>query len=740
MKMRIPEKLLSLFIVTMIVSGAASLTSAATTVNDTISRDTTWAARKSPYVVTENILLEHGATLTIKPGVRVELAADKKIEIRGKLIAMGTLEKPITFTAHTDAPWETLYFTDFCEDATFSESGVYKDGCILKHCIIEKGHGVYVRFGAPLITECTVRNNVSSGIRIEFGGPHIVRNHITGNSTEHDPASGNGGGIIAYTDKNLLIADNIINNNVSDGGRDGGGGIYAYASGEGRIVVSNNTVFGNTSSRFGGGVYAYNSVLSGNTIIGNTAAERGGGIYAVESELSGNAVQSNTAPRGGGICAENSDITANSIIRNTASRPEGGALYYFGSRTVRGNCIVSNDAEGEHACGGIYVSGNPDIGDNNLFNNAGFALYVANVADAPEVSATENYWGTPSDKAILGLIYDWLDDENAGLAQFLPFRQAIGTNAPAPPPFNLMAAVDKDGIRLSWDEPAGLHFDGHRVYVGTTSGYPYEKVIEAGPETHYILSGIEPGGEYWIAVAGYTRADGRKIESGFSGEVHLMATDFSSSTMALETGSGAASTVKSESITLKVSPAARVAGIAESRWQVSAFPDDFTALAVDAITTGDDLFELSLADAQLPKGSEYFWRMAHRTATGSWSSWSSPASFRLADDDPSVLSGPLTTMTLRKRLSPYRMTGNTLVMTDATLQIEPGVEVRVGPGRNLLIRGGIVARGTASEPIVFTQESSEHWGQILFSDTSQPVVLNEDGSYKNGCVLEQCII
>ncbi len=742
--MKIPNirRVTGLVIALALVLSAASLCPAATTVQKNISEDSVWSEARSPYVVSDSVVLEEGATLKIEPGARVELAGEVTFEIRGKLIAIGTPDKPIVFTAHSDQPWEHISFTDFSADATYAENGAYLDGCILKNCVIEKSRGIFVRFGAPLITECEIRDNYSSGIRVEFGAPRITGNYITGNSTKYDPASGNGGGIIAYTDKNMLIADNIICNNISDGGRDGGGGIYAYAADDGSIIIiRNNIIFGNTSSRFGGGVYAYKSVLTRNTIIGNTATERGGGACAVESSLVENLIQSNTARRGGGIYAQDCEIVSNSVIRNAASGPEGGAINYFGSGNIRDNSIVSNRGAGKNACGGVYVSGNPVLRGNNLLNNSGYAIYVSNLMDAPEVSASDNYWGVTEGQAIQQIIYDWLDNETLGLASCMPALEEMSPNAPGPPPFNLTATTEPKGVRLAWDEAPGTRFDGHRVYFGTRSGYPHDRAIEAGSGTDFLLTGLEQGTEYWLAVAGYRRAEGGKeIESGFSEEIKFRFTGTAEPLRPptiVSPPDNATGVSKAPAFEIK-KPAA--AAVTAARWQVSAFPDDFTALVVDAITSGERLWRFSPETDTLQRGCQYYWRVAFRTSDGNWSEWSKPAAFRTKQESPSVLFGPVIgKTTLEKTTSPYHAVGNIVVMPGAALEIEPGVELRIGPGRSILVRGTLAARGREKAPIVFTREGDENWGHVIFDDDSEDAIM-EAGQYAGGCVLEQCLI
>lgn len=52
------------------------------------------------YYVDNDLLVNEGVTLTIEPGTRLEFAAGKSLASSGKLVAKGTVEKPIVFTSH----------------------------------------------------------------------------------------------------------------------------------------------------------------------------------------------------------------------------------------------------------------------------------------------------------------------------------------------------------------------------------------------------------------------------------------------------------------------------------------------------------------------------------------------------------------------------------------------------------------------------------------------------------------
>lgn len=138
-----------------------------------ITTDTVWKDTTQPYVVTSYLYIQNGATLTIKPGVKVTLNSGEYIHIgngsTGTLVAQGTEKNPITFTGNSDAPWDYLYFNAYTgEDSTLS------------HCVIENGGAsgtgmVFLKTNNannPTIEHCTFKNSASYPIYI--GSPESL--------------------------------------------------------------------------------------------------------------------------------------------------------------------------------------------------------------------------------------------------------------------------------------------------------------------------------------------------------------------------------------------------------------------------------------------------------------------------------------------------------------------------------------------------------------------------------------
>lgn len=173
----------------------------------------------------------------------------------------------------------------------------------------EHGFGVYVEGGGILITlsSPTIRNNVivgneairrppgtvsagGGGIRCGDGSPLIVNNIITDNSGMY------GGGIVMNYASGIIKNNLITHNRVyqaSGPNSFGGGGIWVTGSGT-TTIITNNTIFGNSSSGFGstpagrgGGILVMSTpVEARNNIIWANTQERDGQIYVLSSPSS----------------------------------------------------------------------------------------------------------------------------------------------------------------------------------------------------------------------------------------------------------------------------------------------------------------------------------------------------------------------------------------------------------------------------------------------------------------------
>lgn len=78
-----------------------------------IITNTTWYAAASPYLLTADLVVTGGVTLTIEPGVVARGGAGRQLKVIGRLAAEGTAVHPITFTSSVDSDrsqWAGLVF------------------------------------------------------------------------------------------------------------------------------------------------------------------------------------------------------------------------------------------------------------------------------------------------------------------------------------------------------------------------------------------------------------------------------------------------------------------------------------------------------------------------------------------------------------------------------------------------------------------------------------------------------
>lgn len=381
------KSFLRAFLVFILVSGLAlagianfGVIQASTDVTGIISSDTTWTKANSPYSLTGPMLVSEGVTLTIEPGVTVNFN-EYYIKVNGTLVARGSNADPINCNGGSNiSPNYAITFTSSSSD--WNEQTA--TGCIIENSILSS---IYISGASPKID----KNSISAFYAIDiYGGSSVIsNNNISGQISLH------------------AGSPEIENNSII-------GGIFvAVAS---TPVISNNTITGGIStygSSAGIGIDG-NATISGNIIYGCQT-----GIHAVF-----------------GISTIENNLIINNDDGIDIGYPQG--VVYTGSgfkATIRHNTIANNLVginimyypPNLPSSTFIDTSVQPIIIDNNIQNNSNYNIYLGSQLG---VTVTNNWWETTDTQSINQTIYDFKNDFNLGIVDFVPFLTEPNPEAP----------------------------------------------------------------------------------------------------------------------------------------------------------------------------------------------------------------------------------------------------------------------------------------------------------------------
>ncbi len=207
-----------------------------------------WEKAQSPYVVTGDIAVPRGRSLTIEPGVEVRFAGHYGLTVgyRATLSAVGSEAEPVVFTAvDTDEGWFGIRFLNTSDDD------------VLRYCTVE-----YARKPKTEMTDYpnAMGGGIFCGMVTDFtaGMPMASSPTIDHCLIVHNRAY-YAGGIMCMDGSEAVITHNRIMDNSGVVA----GGIWVYAA---YPRIANNVIAHNSASA-GGGIYNFYGIP---TIINNT--------------------------------------------------------------------------------------------------------------------------------------------------------------------------------------------------------------------------------------------------------------------------------------------------------------------------------------------------------------------------------------------------------------------------------------------------------------------------------------
>ena len=280
----------------------------------------TWWLASSPYYINGEITIQNGETLTIEPGVKVVFTGHYKLNVQGRLLAIGTKKDSIRLLAEDkNVGWHGIRFlnTQRTNDTSKiiycsirygnANTGSGFDRCggamlikdfdkvYVSNCLFDSNKqsgegwnppeaigGIYVYHASPIITNSTFSNNYSTSKSSAVGCVNCPNAIVSNNIFVKN--RGAYAAVAFVSNSKGIISGNIISDNVSTVIA---GGILidcAISSGSTSPLIENNIIIHNQAP-LGGGVACYinaNPVLINNTIAHNIGGS-GGGIYCHNS-------------------------------------------------------------------------------------------------------------------------------------------------------------------------------------------------------------------------------------------------------------------------------------------------------------------------------------------------------------------------------------------------------------------------------------------------------------------------
>ncbi|MFZ9611689.1 MAG: hypothetical protein ACO29Q_00280 [Crocinitomicaceae bacterium] len=356
----------------------STLSFAQTVVNGGIYQNTTWTQANSPYLMTGSVVVFPGKTLTIEPGVQILVTPDYSfntgnfnyLEIRGSLVANGTVNNPIIFRTTDNSIIGTQTWLGIrikgSQGATISMD---------KFHLNDSFYGLFNDITEPGVTynfsHCSFKNN---NYAIQMNADMVYQNCLF----EH-----NGVGQAAQIQYGTLTADScVFNENFCS---------FTWTN---TMNVTNSTFTGNQNNIIGSPGNVSNCSFIGNT-------------FAFAEEYGLNIQNSYFSDNGVGI-----DNTGSCIVSNCTFENNDLAMRCADNSNLTNNVITNNGI-------GISVTANnPNtmlIADNVICSNSQYNLQ--NQTDK-NFAVNANCFCTSDSTVIENYLFDGYDDITRGLVNY----------------------------------------------------------------------------------------------------------------------------------------------------------------------------------------------------------------------------------------------------------------------------------------------------------------------------------
>jgi len=393
-----------------------SSVNAADSFHGVITQSATWTKANSPYTLDGPTSIASGVTITIEPGVTVNLN-NYYLQVNGSLIARGTADSKIYFTngrvIYTPAsPGGTVFeytITDELDTATTLT--------ITKNTFNKLAVG-----GSSTVTDNTIANLGAEG------SATITNNQITQSCDVSGSAKVTHNNIQTRVVFRGGSTATISNNQISDG-------VHCDARG-GTVVISDNQITTTNSYPL---IYlsGVEATITNNKIIGQNSPNSGISILgSYHSAIQTRATITGNQISGCKIGIDFSNgwgtIKQNAIVNNNLGMSISVSTFYnlpapgTNVGTVEQNTIAKNSVGLQYSPEQLAVT----IQNNNLQDNSNYNFKITDTAD---IFLPNNYWGTTLTDEIKQKIYDYNYDFNLGEVTYTPILTQPAAGAPAIP-------------------------------------------------------------------------------------------------------------------------------------------------------------------------------------------------------------------------------------------------------------------------------------------------------------------
>ena len=453
-----------------------------------LTSDATFSPVNNPYIVTEDLIVNLGVTLTIQPGVELLFEYGTGLISNGIFIAKGSAANPILFNPKNQLPFSGQWAGIVINRAKTSldQEGNYVSGSLLSCAVISKAScSVTLGDSTALLVENVKIDKCYYGVFLKESSSNTIRN-----------CSFISAGFGIYIASGFFSTDNILKGNSFYGSSDIAIFINSSPDSSHHNLISGNRIascntglqignyeqYGISSNTIDENVFYENKdaiklFQDSTTIMDNYFIRNGTGITCWFSK--NNLVKQNLfAANSFYAITLTAGSSSNTITYNNICQNEGGVwIKSDNSSNSLYNSVLNNSIHG-NASHSLLIENSPQgpVQFNNICFNGDY-LSFDNQSQGV-VQAGYGFWAKNTEPGIDSIIYDLYDDSLRGEVVYKPFLDEPITSAPIIAPRLVIKQKIGSNVVVSWDSITFSSFHHYAVHFGKTDGIVFEHGID----------------------------------------------------------------------------------------------------------------------------------------------------------------------------------------------------------------------------------------------------------------------